>query len=135
MLVGVFTRRLLDYCSISVGLHNNVWGVFAQIDSKRAAFLSGQDLHVQRQVCPVILGEGKTDGFFSQTLHIQYFFRKGGHVDITIDPKHQLKTKLFCCPGLYYFNQCTWKCVCFCPRKGFGRTGSQWLYRRRPNGP
>ena len=32
-------------------------GVFAQIDSKRAAFLSGQDLHVQRQVCPVILGE------------------------------------------------------------------------------
>ena len=40
-------------------------GVFAQIDSKRAAFLSGQDLHVQGQVCPVILGEEKKQMAFS----------------------------------------------------------------------
>ena len=49
-------------------------GVFAQIDSKRAAFLSGQDLHMQRQVCPVILGEEKKQMAFSHKLYTYNIF-------------------------------------------------------------
>ena len=52
-------------------------GVFAQIDSKQAAFLSGQDLHVQKQVCPVILGEEKKQMFFlTNSTHTIFFQEK-----------------------------------------------------------